>query len=194
MGYAIKRFPSLKRFPTVPLTLLLLVGWMWQRSHERSEVLGVFLNAGRTEAIASDRGRLILFISNIHLGNERAYTFHHLTMSNGEFERVRQLLYATNPLPVKQFWCWIGTSSRDAFTLDGAEYNYVICPYWMPMTLVTFWLFGGSRNFWATRRWGTQGYCADCGYDLRGASHVCPECGLPNSFDNRPRSTESSLH
>ena len=37
------------------------------------------------------------------------------------------------------------------------------------------WLIGGLRK----RRRNRQGFCADCGYDMRATPTRCPECGRP---------------
>jgi len=59
--------------------------------------------------------------------------------------------------------------------------------YGLLTLILAFWLFELRRQ---ARRWTTeervrQGLCPRCGYDLRGHSDRCPECGRPVPYSIR---------
>lgn len=68
----------------------------------------------------------------------------------------------------------------------------VTCVYWLGIATNLLYWFGPPavicltlRNWYRYRRAKSrrkQGLCANCGYDLRGVSAVCPECGASTSF------------
>jgi hypothetical protein len=170
-------FIRVRRFPFFRLLIAIAVGWVWVRSHYHSDVLGIFLHRGTAQGLMSDRGRAVMFFTNISLGDARAYTYDHLAMPNEEFTDLRALLYETPPLPVKVSGIQLGASGPDAFGLPGAKYHFIIVPMWMLAALAGVPLFMGLRTFWVRRRWGMPGVCGGCGYDLRASSGRCPECG-----------------
>ena len=63
--------------------------------------------------------------------------------------------------------------------LWGVRWKAYTVPYW-PVFLVTLW--PAVRMVWVRgRRWTRRrrGLCGGCGYDVRGGSERCPECGEP---------------
>ena len=136
-----------RRFPFFRFALAILVASLWVRSHYRSDVLGIFLHRGIAQGLMSDRGRAVLFFTNISLGDARAYTYDHLAMPNEEFTDLRVRLYETPPLPVKVSGVQLGASGPDAFGLPGAKYHFIIVPMWMLAVLAGVPLFIGLRTF-----------------------------------------------
>jgi hypothetical protein len=58
-----------------------------------------------------------------------------------------------------------------------AGYFIVAAPFWalcLPPAGVMAW---GLSRWRRQRRWRDSGRCRNCGYDLRGSSDACPECG-----------------
>jgi hypothetical protein len=181
---------SLRRFPFFRLLLAGAVGFFWFRSHSRSDLACIFLHKGQLQVIVSDRGRVILATTNIEFGAARAYTWDGLSVSNAEFDKVRELLYETTPTPEHRVGMYLGGSPIDPFTIAGAHYRYVIMPYWYPAGLVALALLLGLRTFWKRRHWGSAGICAGCGYDVRFSSDRCPECGTAIKSKRRGRGVE----
>lgn len=69
-------------------------------------------------------------------------------------------------------------------TGDGYDFRFrfVVVPYWL--LIVIFGAVPAVRTArWAVRfpaeRRRTRGQCVGCGYDLRGTTDRCPECGMP---------------
>jgi len=178
---------------------LLLVMYLWVRSYFIAEVI-YFKPVAAPEEFASpmpkkegrwhyqwnlgsSAGRLQVVRRNLGLGEETLPGLQHsrveaaaLTFLKRQdpldvdwhfgsleyFRRDRQ--YANRP-PVK-YWAW--------------GFLIVTAPYWL-LAVVTgilpavvgTQLARGMRR----RRWIARGMCQKCGYDLRGSSGVCPECG-----------------
>ena len=169
---------SLRRFPLLRILLAALIGWLWVRSHYKSDVLAIFLRQGYASGLVSDRGKAVVFHTNISFGDRRAFTYDRLTMPNEEFDDLRTMLYHTPPLPTPVVGTLIGRKGPDAFEmLPGSKYQYVGIPYWMLAVLCGLPLLLGLRTFWLRRKWGTAGICGGCGYDLRATTDRCPECG-----------------
>ena len=169
---------SLRRFPLFRFLFAALVGWMWVRSHSRSDILGIFLHKGYASGLISDRGKAVVFHTNITFGDRRAYTYDRLTMPNEEFTDLRARLYDTAPLPTKVAGVFLGRSGPEAFEeLPGSKYQYAVTPFWMLAIVAGLPLMLGLRTFWVRRKWGAAGTCGGCGYDLRASTGRCPECG-----------------
>src|SRR5260221_14791929 len=97
---------ALRRFPFFRLLLAACFGWLWYRSHSRTDVLTLFFHQGSAQMIASDRGRIVLLLTNLRFGSARAYTYDYLAAPNDEFDGVRQSLYETTPVPTHLAGVW----------------------------------------------------------------------------------------
>lgn len=171
------RLIAARRFPIFRLLLAIVIGGMWIRSHFHSDILTIFLHRGTAQGLMSDRGKAVLFLTNIRHGTTRAYTVDHLAMPNDEFAILRARLYETPPLPLKFIGLHIGSSGADAFGIPQARYYFLIVPLWMLTAITGAPLMIGLNTFWHRRKWGTPGICGNCGYDLRATPARCPECG-----------------
>lgn len=60
--------------------------------------------------------------------------------------------------------------------LHGSNFGLTLVPLWAIALLLTLFPFWWARHPRNVRR-VTIGICADCGYDLRGSTNQCPECG-----------------
>ena len=74
----------------------------------------------------------------------------------------------------------VAQHSVDAFDLPGKWCRVMGVPHWILLPpgvwLVGRWVVRRGRA-WRRRR---RGWCLNCGYDLRTAAGVCPECGVGN--------------
>ena len=181
------RLSSLVRVPILRLLIAALVGYLWWRSHTRTDVLAIFINDGKAQLLACDRGRAAYLWTNVSLGPRRAYTYDALHGSNSEFDAVRQTLYETNPTPEKVAGVWLG-SGTGVMGMPNSNYRMVSVPFWQLMIIAFIPLALGWRTFWRRRLWGTPGHCGACGYDTRFSSDRCPECGfaIPGSNASSP--------
>lgn len=76
--------------------------------------------------------------------------------------------------PVPPVWDWPPWPHRIIF--PGPRTTWVM-PMW-PLILVAGATFAGTHlTARRRRRWGRDGKCLACGYDLTGIDGVCPECG-----------------
>src|SRR6185503_9611371 len=109
--------PALRRFPFARLLLVLAIGGLWARSHWRSDCVGLFTTGGKLQLAGADRGRLLIALTSIPFGPERAFTLDYVSVPNEEFDDARRLLYETQPLPHKLAGIYLGGSLDDAFGL-----------------------------------------------------------------------------
>ncbi len=62
--------------------------------------------------------------------------------------------------------------------------TYLVIPFWMPLLLFASWLtYVSIRTVRKPSRRRKLGLCVKCGYDLRGSTDKCPECG--QEFEKR---------
>ena len=168
---------ALSRFPFVRFVFVVLIIGLWLRSRRESDLLALFLHHGQVQLLGTDQGRVIVAISNIEFGKERAFTLEHIGVADDQFSDIRTLLYETTPLPKKILGTYLGGSPVDPFGLKGAHYTYWIVSLIYPGALAALWLLLGLRTFWLRRKWGTGSICGHCGYDARASNDRCPECG-----------------
>ena len=72
--------------------------------------------------------------------------------------------------PVNGFEWW------PLFANDKAGFQIII-PFWMPALVCMSALLWGYLPLHRRRKRKKLGLCVKCGYDLRGSSERCPECG-----------------
>ena len=170
------------------VVVLLVVTWMWVRSHRVADAIGYGAKYTRGE----DGAYMIRFASVrssrgvVYFGAGRFLEMYLRASS------VREGLYTEHDVPPPP-------ESRSQWAMWGFRYSHVNAgggafvvrsvgiPYWF----ITFNLAWGCalmvRRFRSVRR--APSACAHCGYDLRGSSERCPECGTPFSSDARGSST-----
>jgi hypothetical protein len=159
---------------SVFLSVVLLV--MWARSCYRTDVLAVF-RSGRSALFASAQGRMYgVWIAPIDF-----------------VPSVRWVSYDQGRWP-HLFWpveqAMKGRISDAGFALTHGTFQpnvtprpmsdlFVSVPYWFALLFAAG--IPGVRGLgWLRRRLrgGPRvGFCAMCGYDLRGTPNRCPECG-----------------
>ena len=81
--------------------------------------------------------------------------------------------YAIDPKETR----WTMLLPRSANNLPGYEYYTVRVPLWLPCVALSIAPVVGGARAWRSRRRRRVGRCPSCGYDLRGSTERCPECG-----------------
>jgi len=167
------------RPPTILATLLAaVVVWGWVRSYRAADGLAVLLDGGRTWGIASVEGRVLMVATSVKLGPRRAWTAETIHTSLDEARLVRaNLLAGPDGSPRGKFGFAAAAQSTDALGIPGAWAGTVAVPHWFLATLLLIPLGRHALRTAKVRRRQKAGRCAACGYDLRGATGKCPECG-----------------
>ena len=128
-------------------------------------------------------------------GDGRALHLFHFWRGSLRFDRVYWETAPPKPLPpvaTKEF-LGVKYSRRygDPYNGYGGIYingervtedsSVLLVPLWQPVVLFSIlpalWLVNRSHRWLARRRAIRAGLCLHCGYDLRGATGPCPECG-----------------
>ncbi|HTW93685.1 MAG TPA: hypothetical protein VMD30_02755 [Tepidisphaeraceae bacterium] len=66
--------------------------------------------------------------------------------------------------------------------VDQDEFGWWLAiPYWLPVLLMSTEPIWRMCRALSRRRRIAQGRCANCGYDLRMSTDICPECGEPKT-------------
>src|SRR5947209_5618135 len=96
----------IRRFPYTRLLVAIAIGWLWWRSRAHTDVLAVFLHRGAAQVVASDRGRVLLVVTNVKCGSAAAYTYDSVSGETAEFDEVRVSLYEAPPQPERLAGVW----------------------------------------------------------------------------------------
>ena len=147
--------------------------------------VALFNKAGHLHGVASDRGTILLFASNVPFGRDKAWTAEPFSATRAEMQGFDETLYAKMSLKFKfagvkvcsgKYAELASTPGPPAVPGVYWAFSAVTVPDWL-IAAVLFvptgrWL-GRVSVRWRRRR----GLCAQCGYDLRGSVGRCPECG-----------------
>src|SRR4051794_39301817 len=80
------------RLPVGAFLVLLAFGAIWLRSTREADMLAFFTRSGALQGVASDRGGLIIFISELKFSDDRRLTFAYDHTSADVFEDIKTAL------------------------------------------------------------------------------------------------------
>ena len=146
---------------------------------------------------------MLLFSSKIPFGHDKAWSAEPFSVAQSEFRSFDEYLYDKTALKFK--WAGFKVCSNSYALTDtnpnsGAVTTVATWPYqgltipdWLLAALLALPTVRSFGVVWVRRRRMRRGLCIACGYDLRGASGRCPECGriphLSRFSDLRGRSS-----
>ena len=145
----------------ISMVLVASLGVAWYLTHGSPRMLA-YHNEGSTRSFSSERGVL-------------QYDTFKEWADFGPFDGWRWETYWT---PIGDTWMGFAAERyHDVNGFGGASGYRVAAPYWFLMMIAgiapTVWAWGRLRQ----RRRRRMNLCLTCGYDLRGSSSGCPECG-----------------
>lgn len=151
------------------------------RSYRRSDLLAVYTRAGNAQGIESHRGRVVIAVSNLSFGREKALTADFAAVPTDEGERVFDVVYQ-QPAWRREFAGFGLALSRKGDLPGDATHAALAVPHWFLATFAglpaILWAARFARRLRRDRR--TAGRrCWRCGYRLDYAPNRCPECGEP---------------
>lgn len=164
--------------------MVALLAWLWPRSHHTADLLAAFTRSGNVQGVLSHRGQLLVGVSTLSLGPDKALTAEHVSAPPEDGDWLYADVFA-GASTTRQKWGFGYAVSRkgDLPSMPDVTWSAVTFPHGAAlaacslMTLWHLWRFVLRRR---ERRWHRQGRCTACGYDLWGTpSDRCPECGTP---------------
>jgi len=161
---------------TLSFLLLATTIVLWARSRHHADAVGFYTPAGHLDGLSSDKGGMLLFLSNIPFGREMGLSADAMSVPPDDFLSVHDLLFD----PTNAKWNFIGFHLAGGTLLTwGWKYSALIVPYWALVLVLVILPVASFRGIvirlWRKRR----GQCLTCGYDLRHSQDRCPECGTP---------------
>jgi hypothetical protein len=151
------------------------------RSFGHADFVVFHTRSGDVQGVASHKGQVLLAVSTLSLGLERALTLERDAVPAAEFDKLYQLVYGS--VQGRKEFLGFGFAATQKGDIPGdATHTAFAAPHWF------FALLAGIpalRGVWLLVRYYTRpgrGRCRSCGYDLRGTGGAvpgmrCPECG-----------------
>ena len=135
--------------------------------------------AGNIQGIMSHRDRVVLALSNLSFGPEKALTADVAGVSTEEGERLYQQVFKQWDHR-RELAGFGGAMSTRGDVVGDATHVAMVMPHWFLAALALLpllrWALGASRRWRWSRRSGKR-LCWNCGYPLVHATERCPECG-----------------
>ena len=158
------------------LVAVALIAALWLHSRNRCDFVALMLHGGRVQGVASDGGRVFVVFSNLALGPERTMTLHRGSVPREEFAAPRAGLY--DDTDGRRGFHYLGFAVTRPAEFGGrvTAVTFVV-PHAGLLAATLLLAARDPWHQWRRRRRAKQGRCVNCGYDLRGTSGMCPECG-----------------
>ncbi|QOV88878.1 hypothetical protein [Humisphaera borealis] len=162
---------------------IVFLSWLWSRSHQTADLGAVYTRSGNINGVLSHRGNLLVGMSTLSLGPDKALTAEHIAAPVTDGDWLFDGAY-TNASTMKSQWQFgYALSKPGDLPVADATWSAVVFPHWAAITLCSLILLWHLWRFTLRtreRRWRKKGRCVACGYDLQGnPSDRCPECGTP---------------
>jgi hypothetical protein len=158
------------------------------RSFRHSDVLAVYTRAGNIQGVESHRGRVVLALSNLSFGPEKALTADVASVGTEEGEGLYQQVYKQWDRRREALGFGGAMSARGDLVGDATHVAGVV-PHWFLAALallpVVRWAIKANRRWTWARRTGKR-LCWNCGYPLVHTTDRCPECGEAVAPEVRP--------
>ncbi len=154
------------------------VVWLWVRSYAHGDGIAIFLDGGRTWGVTSLKGQILFAATDIKLGGGRAWSAQTLSTSVEEMGALSMALLDDGTGRARGTWGFAMSSQpKDFLGLQGARAGAIGLPHWVLAGLFLWPVAMWGRYRIVVMRRRKRGCCLACGYDLRGGSNTCPECG-----------------
>ena len=148
----------------------------WVASYRVLLALAVYSPAATLQTAVSHRGSFVLLLSDVPFGPEKRNDVDFFAVAAGDEAAIGPPLFEPADVKLAFAGCAIargtlpmgGLSPR--YTAVRVPHPYVVMAAAVPAAV-------SVRRTLRRRRWGRQGRCAACGYDLRSSPSRCPECG-----------------
>ncbi len=165
------------RIPIVAVVSLLLfcaIGVFAIGGRTRVVVLSFNTGGGHLQAVAAERGGLLVVWSNVPSGLEKTASADLWSVSPADFAAVSDYLFDAS----NEKWRRAGFCLADGVVaIWGWQFHAFIIPYWALLAGFAFLPALAMGRLFRGWRWRRNGRCRVCGYDLRHGTGRCPECG-----------------
>jgi hypothetical protein len=163
--------------PPLVALLCVAVAVLWWRSRGDADVLIAAGPRVKLSAAASYHGRLVFFASDIPSDPGGGWAVHAVRAPAEQLELLYEGAFEQgSTLRASLAGFQLGHGRISVFKTTPA-FTAVTVPHWFVVVLTALptvlWLRAIERRW----RWGRQGRCRACGYDLRSSPDRCPECG-----------------
>jgi len=169
----------------ISLLLCVAVVCLWVRSYWATDAWGRFgyfipTHEYRQEIVYVNRGTVALTLWSYKIDDRSVRQFEVRAAKGSFLHRWGPMKYAL-PWPAPQGWervlvVRVFKNVRNGGAPGVGNGVNVFVSYWVLFLLTAIgpglWMWG----WWRRRRW-RQGFCRECGYDLRASPDRCPECG-----------------
>lgn len=166
--------PSLLRLTAV--TAFVAVCILWARSYRRVDAVVVYGSKVRLQGLGSFRGSLILFLSTTRVDPNRTLAIECGSAPVSAFEPVAGFLFEQSVTKLSFHGFRLARGRAGGVMIPPPTYVAITVPHAAAVVTAIPSLLS-LRHVIRRRRWGRQGRCTACGYDLRSSPQRCPECG-----------------
>lgn len=149
---------------------------LWWRSRTHSDVLAISTPDGRMQALASHRGGVVGFASDVPFQADGGGYFDGVDCPAEDLDDINDSVFDKTAVVRSAIGFKLATSTLAVGAMP-RDYYAVRVPHWAVIAASGVMFVVLARGPLRRRRWRKQGRCTACGYDLRESPERCPECG-----------------